>query len=184
MKKIKINKDFLFDGERGFEFINKKYNSDNYLRDINLIRELIIHCSATDSISFENPINLIKYDINPNHISRKGCPFATYHFYINKSGEIFQLVGINYYTWHCKGHNQYSLAICINHSGKYNNVTPQQYKSLVETIIYVFSILNWERDKENLESKLHFHREFANKLCPGKIDKELLIKEILNYEKK
>lgn len=184
MKKIKTNKDFLFNGEKGLEFTNKKYNPDNYLRDVKLIKEIIIHCTATDSIAFENPINLIKYDINPNHISRKGCPFATYHFYINKAGEIFELIDINYYCWHCKGHNQYSVAVCINHSGKYNNVTPQQYKSLIETIIYLFGILNWVLEENSIKNKLFFHRDFANKLCPGKINKEELIKDILKYEKK
>lgn len=180
----KINNDFLFDGEKGFEFINKKYNPDNYLRDVKLIKEIIIHCTATDSTAFENPMNLIKYDIKPNHISQKGCPFATYHFYINKAGEIFQLIDIKYYTWHCKGHNQYSLAICINHSGKFNNVTPQQYDSLIQTVKYVFTKLNWIINEETLESKIHFHREYANKLCPGKLNREQLIKDIKDYEKK
>jgi hypothetical protein len=173
--KLKINQEFMFDGVTGHEFTNKKYNPNNFRRDMNMIQEVIVHCTGSDSKELENPMTLIKYDLSPNHISKKGCPFATYHYYINKAGEIFQLVSMNYYTWNCKGHNQYSVAICINHSGEKNDVTKQQYASLIDTIGYAFGKLGWDLTKEELNSKLHFHREYANKLCPGKIEKSELI---------
>lgn len=179
MKKIEINQEFMFDGITGYEFTNIKYNPGNYRRDLDMIQEVIVHCTGSDSDKLENPMTLIKYDLSGNHISRKGCPFATYHFYITKAGEIFQLVSMNYYTWNCKEHNQYSVAVCINHSGDKDNVTKLQYDSLVETIRYIFGKLNWDLTSEELKSKLHFHREYANKLCPGKIEKERLIKDVI-----
>lgn len=180
MNAIKINTDYIFDGDIESPYLNKKYDPSNFRRDKKNIRELIVHCTATDSIAYENPAALINYDTHPNHISRQGCPFATYHFYINKSGEIFQLVDTGYYCWHTKGHNQYSLAVCINHSGIKNNVTARQYSSLVRCIIYIFEYMQWDVNKESLLSRLHFHREYARKLCPGKIEKDKLIEDIIN----
>ena len=170
-----INQDFMFDGVTGYEFTNRKYNTANYKRNLDMIQEVIVHCTGSDSEKLEDPMTLIKYDLMPNHISRKGCPFATYHFYVNKAGEIFQLVSMNYYTWNCKGHNQYSVAVCINHSGEKDNVTKEQYASLVDSIKYIFGRLGWDLTSAELNSKLHFHREYANKLCPGKIEKQDLI---------
>lgn len=175
---IKINQEFMFDGVGGYEFTNNKYNPGNYRRDMEMIQEVIVHCTGSDSMKLENPMTLIKYDLSPNHISRKGCPFATYHFYINKAGEIFQLVSMNYYTWNCKGHNQYSVAVCINHGGTKKNVTMEQYESLIETIKYIFGKLGWALTPAELNSKLHFHREYANKLCPGKIERDKLIVDL------
>jgi len=174
-QKIKINQDFMFDGLSGFEFTNPKYNPANFKRDMMNIQEVILHCTATDSEDFENPMALIKYDLSPNHISKKGCPFATYHFYVNKTGEIFQLLSMQYFTWHCKGHNQYSLSVCMNHGGKKDNITDEQFSATGETIRYIFRKLGWDITAEELNSKLHFHREYANKLCPGKIDKRELV---------
>jgi hypothetical protein len=178
--KIKINQDFMFDGVTGHEFTNRKYNPENYKRDLDMIQEIIVHCTGSDSENLEDPQTLIKYDLMPNHISKKGCPFATYHFYINKAGEIFQLVSMNYYTWNCKGHNQYSVAVCINHGGTKNNVNKEQFESLGETIKYIFGKLGWDLSLQELNSKLHFHREYANKLCPGKIEKDKLIDDLMN----
>ena len=180
MSRIILNTDYLFDGDANSPYLNKNHEPSDFKRDMKNIRELIIHCTATDSKAFENPAALINYDIHPNHISRKGCPFATCHFYVNKAGDIFQLVDMKYYCWHTKGHNQYSLAVCINHAGIKDNVTDKQYSSLIECIIYIFDYLGWEISEESLSSRLHFHREYARKLCPGRIDKLKLIGDILN----
>ncbi len=180
MNEININTEYLFDGDLDSPYLNTNYEPSNYKRDLKNIRELIVHCTATDSIAYENPESLIRYDTHSNHISRKGCPFATYHFYITKSGKIYQLVDLHYYCWHTKGHNQYSVAVCINHSGVKNNVTKEQYESVLRCIVYLFELFNWEISEENLKSKLHFHRDYANKLCPGRIDKLQMIEDILN----
>ena len=176
---MEINQNFMFDGNSGTEYTNEKYNPNNYARSLNDIESVIIHCTATDSEAWDNPMALISYDLKPNHISLKGCPFATYHFYINKPGEVYQLVSMNYYTWHCKEQNRSSAAICINHGGIKNNVTDEQYKSLIDCIKYVFDVLEWQISERSLRYRLYFHRHFANKLCPGMIDYDKLIRDIL-----
>lgn len=173
-----INQDYFVDKENR-QYVNKKYNLNNYYRELNSIEKIIIHCTATDSVAWENPMACIRYDLGPNHISRSGCPTSTYHFYINKAGEIYHLVSMNYYTWNCAGQNRDSVAISINHGAVSNNVTPEQYESLVECICHIFDVLDWGYDIESVRDRLFFHRDFNSmKTCPGKINKEQLINSV------
>lgn len=159
--------------------VNKKYNLNNYIRDLEDIEKIIVHCTATDSAAWNDPMACIKYDLGPNHISRSGCPTATYHFYINKSGEVYQLVSMNYYTWNCAGENKDSIAICINHGAVVDNVTPEQYGALVDCICHVFDLMDWGYGIESVRERLFFHRDFNSmKSCPGKISKEELINSV------
>lgn len=175
---ITIFQDYMFDGINGKEYTNEKYDTGLFKRNISDIEKVIIHCTATDSERWENPMALIGYDLNPNHISKNGCPYATYHFYINKLGNIYQLVSMNYKCWHCTDQNKYSVAICINHGGKIENVTEAQYHGLKCAIFYVFNFMEWEMTERSLRYRLYFHRFFANKFCPGFLDYETLIKDL------
>jgi N-acetylmuramoyl-L-alanine amidase CwlA len=162
------------------KYVNKNYNLNNYKRELDSIEKIIVHCTATDSTAWDNPMAVINYDLGPNHISRSGCPTATYHFYINKQGEAYQLVSMNIWTWNCAGENRDSVAVCINHGAVKDNVTPEQYNSLVECICYIFDILDWGYDAESVRERLFFHRDFNSmKSCPGKIDKGKLIESVI-----
>ncbi|MBX7047221.1 MAG: N-acetylmuramoyl-L-alanine amidase [Ignavibacteria bacterium] len=170
--KTGINKDYMFDGNTGFNYVNRQdYNLEDFKRKLSDVEVLIVHCTATDSEAWDNPLACIRYDLSPNHISRKGCPFATYHFYVNKQGVVYQLVSMNYYTWNVAGHNRNSVAICINHGAERDNVSKQQYKSLVDGICYVFDVMDWSYDIHGVMEHLKFHRDYnPNKTCPGKLD--------------
>jgi len=179
MKKTEINKKYLFDGVSGFEYINKSYNPDNFKKSLNYIDEIIIHCTANDNEKWNNPIFLIEYDTHSNHISKNGCPFATYHYYINKPGEIFHLIDLKYFCWHCKAHNRNSIAVCIHHGGIIPNVTEQQMNSLIFLIKYLFEIMKWEKSEPEYRNRIRFHRDYANKFCPGFLDYEEVIEKLL-----
>lgn len=88
-RQIEINQSYMVD-ENNREYANKKYNLNNYKRSISEIKEVIIHCTATDTPRWDNPLACIDYDLGQNHISDNGCPTATYHLYVNKQGKIFQ----------------------------------------------------------------------------------------------
>jgi hypothetical protein len=82
-------------------------------------------------------------------------------------------------TWNAAGHNQDSIAICINHDGfNRDEITPELYKSLVETICHVFDKLDWGYDFYGVQERLHFHRDYSPKACPGKLDKEKLVLDV------
>lgn len=152
----------------------KKYMP--YLRQHDEIEEVIIHCTAAGNEKWEDPITCINYDLNPNHISRSGLATATYHFYINQKGEIYQLVSMNMQTAHCAGHNRSSIAVCINHDGfTPEEITEKMYSSLIETICYIFDFTDWGYDEHGVRDRLQFHRDYANKACPGRLSKESLI---------
>lgn len=163
------------------KYANKNYILKNYERGLNQINEIIIHCTATDSQVWDDALVCINYDMKPNHISKRGCPTCTYHFYIDQPGEVDQLVSVYIETWHCKGHNSRSIAICINHGGEKEDIIEDaQMLSLIDTICYVFDFMDWEYTEKELRTRLHFHRDFANKLCPGvNLGKEHLIEECL-----
>lgn len=157
------------------------YSVDDVVRRISRIEEIIIHCTATDSEKWDDPEACIDYDLNPNHISKRGCPTATYHYLVNQTGDVHQLVSANIKTWNCSGHNQGSIAVCINHGGEYDDAIEQaQYDSLVDTICHVIDFMDWSHDESEVKDRLHFHRDFSNKLCPGvNLDKDNLITNVL-----
>lgn len=176
-----INQDYMFDGVNGKKYTNPRYNLNNFKRDLFKIDMVVIHCTAAGSQGWEVPTAEINYAIHPNHISKKGCATASYHFYINQKGNIWQLVSMNYYTWHCSGQNTNSVAVCINHDGfKQSQITKEMYSGLVDTICYVFDYLNWSYDEYGVRDHLHFHRDFANKACPGKLVYDDLVMNVSN----
>lgn len=182
-----INQDYLFDGTNGKEFTNKLYSNteieSNY-RPLSRIEKIIVHCTATDSENWDNPLTCVNFDIRPNGgnpaLPRRGCPFATYHFYVNKKGEIAQLVSMNYQTMNCKNHNRDSVAVCINHGAVKNNVNEEQYEALIETICHIFDFLDWNYSEESVKESLFFHRDFnPGKTCPGKLDKTKVLNDVI-----
>ena len=172
---VEINQKYMVDGEN---FNHTKYANakKGYVkRNWRDLEEVIIHCTAAGTKAWENPLTCINYDLNPNHISRTGLATATYHFYINQKGECFQLVSMQIRTAHCSGHNSNSVAICINHDGfKLEEITPELYSTLVDTICHVFDYCDWGYDIYGVVDRLHFHRDFSNKACPGRLDKKKL----------
>lgn len=174
-----INETFYVDDVH-LEYANPKYHLAELYRPLARIEKLVVHCTATDSSKWDDPAVLINYDLGPNHISRKGCPTATYHFYVNKPGDIFQLVSMNFTTWHVAGHNRDSVAVCINHGAVKDNVSDIQFNALIEAICYVFDKLDWSYDEESVRDRVFFHREFnPGKTCPGILDKEKVVKAVI-----
>jgi hypothetical protein len=174
-----INQDYMVDGTAGSEYINHKYNLENFRRKLYKIDMIIVHCTASGGQGWESPEAEIRYATNPNHISKRGCATASYHFYVNQKGKIWQLVSMNYYTWNCSGQNPNSIAICINHDGfKQSQITNELYNSLVDTICYVADFMDWSYDEYGVRDWLHFHRDFANKACPGMLNYDELVKSV------
>ena len=175
-----INQEYMVDFSNFYtsKYSNKK-RSLPIKRRIEDLEEVIIHCTASGKERWEDPITCINYDLGPNHISRSGLATATYHFYINQKGDVFQLVSLQMQTAHCTGHNRLSVAICINHDGfNVNEITPKLYDSLINTICHVFDLCDWGYDLYGVQDRLHFHRDFSNKACPGRLDKDKLISDV------
>lgn len=96
------------------------------------ISRIVIHCSADDDKPGEDVYGLAKYDINPNHISSKGCFTFTYHYYIEQVGgkiRIYRCVDNNTVTWHVGKWNKDSIAIGVDKRGE--DEAPEKYKVAV-----------------------------------------------------
>lgn len=110
----------------------------------------------------------IKYDLGPNHIFRSGCPTCTYHFYVDQQGEVDHAVSVYLKTIHAGVQNSNSIAICINHGGESNDIIEkEQYAALIDTICYVMDFMDWDYSLQSVMERIHFHRDYSPKLCPG-----------------
>ena len=123
------------------------------------INEIIVHASAT-------PPNM---DIGVNEIKEwhleRGFSDIGYHYVIRRNGEIEAGRPLERMGAHTKGHNEYSIGVClvggITESGIADaNFTFQQYVSLyrlvTEDLLERFSI-----------DKISGHREYSKlKACP------------------
>lgn len=178
--KIMINQDYFTDGKKdGLAYCSLDKMNPSRFRALSAIDEIIIHCTATPPKAYKNwddPRTCINYDLNPNHISRSGLATATYHFYINRKAEVFQLVSMGIITAHCKGHNSNAVAVCINHDGFTDDVTEEMKTAIAETCAYIFDKLDFAYNEENVNDVIAFHRQYAPKACPGVIDREDIVK--------
>jgi len=179
-----INTDYLVTSNNWFAspHVNKLYRDSvhKYTRNGSDIEQIIIHCTATDSKVWDDIETLLKYDLGKNHIFKNGCPTCTYHFYIDQQGKIDHAVSVYLKTIHAGVQNGSSIAICINHGGEKDDVIEtEQYSALVDTICHVIDFMDWSYEQESVEERLHFHRDYSNKLCPGEnLNKQRLIEDV------
>lgn len=180
-----VNRDYLvsYNDWKTNPYVNKLYRDSvhKYARSGSDIEQIIIHCTATDSKQWDNIEALLNYDLGANHIFKNGCPTCTYHFYVDQSGQVDHAVSVYLKTVHCSGQNNNSVAICINHGGEKDDVIEtEQYSALVDTICHVIDFMDWSYSEGSIEDRLHFHRDYSNKLCPGEnLNKYQLIADVV-----
>jgi N-acetyl-anhydromuramyl-L-alanine amidase AmpD len=93
-------------------------------RRLKKINKLVLHCTGTGE---PNLLPLARYDVTPrpdHHISKKGCPGFTYHYYISKDGTTFFTSDLENITWHAGKHNKNSVGICMKYKSKDNPSPP------------------------------------------------------------
>lgn len=123
-----------------------------------LIKELIIHCSATPEGK-----NFTTTDIDRWHRQR-GFKKIGYHYVIYLDGSIHTGRKEGEIGAHCSGHNANSIGICyiggLTEDGKKakDTRTPAQKESLIKLLK--------ELKAKYPKATIHGHKEFANKSCP------------------
>jgi hypothetical protein len=108
-------------------------------RNINRIKNLVLHCD--DIVDSANPTiqSIANYDIGPNHISPRGCPGFTYHFFITADGQINYTQDAKVVTWHVGNWNTSSLGVCIRYRATHNPDAPNQ--AMLASSIRLFTLL-------------------------------------------
>jgi len=115
------------------------------------IHRVFIHCSASDHPHHDN-INTIK----SWHLARDFADVG-YHFFIQKDGTLEYGRDIEKTPAAQKGHNLYTLAICM-HGLKEENFTQAQFDTLNKLAVQI------EHNYENIS--FHGHCEVSKKACP------------------
>jgi len=115
------------------------------------IHRVFIHCSASDYPQHDNVATMQKW-----HLAR-GFSEVGYHFFIRKDGTLEYGRDIEKTPAAQKGHNRYTLAVCL-HGLKEEKFTEAQFKTLralAEQIAHNY---------ENIS--FHGHCEVSPKACP------------------
>ena len=118
------------------------------------IKKIIIHCSATDSIVYDNIESIRRWHVDQNHWFDVG-----YHYFIRKNGTIelgrpLYIVGA-----HCVDHNIDSIGICFSGNTLFKDEQFISGRKLLKNLFDVFS-LDY--------SHVYPHNYFNNsKTCPN-----------------
>lgn len=123
-----------------------------------LIDEIIIHCSAT------RPKQDIGADwIRNLHVNQNGWTDIGYHYVIRRNGDVEKGRPVMQIGSHCKGHNNFTIGICLvgglNDDGKpEDNFTLLQWTSL-------FALVAKLEEQYPIE-KISGHNQYSDKACP------------------
>lgn len=124
-----------------------------------LINEIIVHCA------FTKPSMDIGVDwIRKIHVDQNGWKDVGYHYIIKRNGEIDHGRPVSEIGAHCKGHNRYSIGICLvggmSESGdSEDNFTEAQINRLKQVVTDL-------KSRFIDIKKVSGHCDYANKACP------------------
>jgi len=154
-------------------------------RKINEILNVLVHqgagharAASAPGVDCKNTESVNLYHINPNHVSKKGCPRICYLFSIERDGKIEMCNDYQDITWH-SGHSKLGMRnrdtigiiVCGNFSGRYwkgsQEPTEAQLKSLKLLCEYLIedpalkNITGWDKIKG------HCDANSGKPDCPG-----------------
>lgn len=138
-------------------------------RKLSRVDTIVLHTADT----YASLKNINHYDISPgNHISSKGCPHFTYHFYISyPDGNIFQANRLTDVVWHARGANNRGIGItlqgkhfCFERTGEFSQYThshlgkkKKRADPTKKQLISVIQLLDYLRDKVPSVTRLLGH---------------------------
>lgn len=134
-------------------------NRNWYRRDFTDIEAITVH---HDAIPHGNRWDdTILEQIKQTHIN-KNWPGASYHFWIGRTGKIYQLNDLDWITWH-DSKNTNSIGICVN--GYFHpdvNDTPE--KRQLDSLYWLIRHLLEQYGKH---ITVRGHRDVSSTACPG-----------------
>ena len=139
---------------------NKKPNVGG--RKIKEIKEIILHCSATQDGQNYDIETIRQWHTTPN----RNWSDVGYHWVIDTNGKIMKGRDESVCGAHCSGRNSFSIGVCYiggldkdNISNAKDTRTDAQKQSLIKLLT--------ELHERYPMATLHGHNEFANKACPS-----------------
>ncbi|MBN2470612.1 MAG: N-acetylmuramoyl-L-alanine amidase [Anaerolineae bacterium] len=129
-------------------------DDSNSLQDV--YRTVVIHHSANYGA---DDLDTLLY-IQERHRGERGWADVGYHFFVGKTGVIYEGRALNVRGAHVAGHNTGSVGVCL--LGNYEEQTPP-----VEQLAATVVLTGWLAETLAL-THLAGHREFnADTVCPG-----------------
>jgi N-acetyl-anhydromuramyl-L-alanine amidase AmpD len=144
-------------------------------RKLKKISKLVLHCDDWDA----DIMTIANYDVTPHpqhHISKKGCPGFTYHYFIEKDGTVKYAMDLKEITWHAGNHNGKSIGVCIRYRATGNPNPPPKVQLTALQKLLARLCLDLCIDPDNIKG----HRELfgtgykvvngkkkLRKTCPG-----------------
>ena len=99
-------------------------------------------------------------DLNRHAIEVKKYAGIGYHFVIRRDGSIEEGRPLDAWGAHCRGHNDYTVGICVNENLEEEEITPGQFASLV-------GLARWLQEEFEGLGAWYPHCELEPTLCPG-----------------
>ena len=125
------------------------------------IKSVVLHCSDSDIVDHDNVETIRKW-----HVEERGWSNVGYHFIIVRDGQVFPGRSVEKIGAHAKGHNKYSIGICLTGRNKF---TDMQFSSLYGLLNRLFMLYNLEWKDVVLHNELD-----KAKTCPNFTIKDLL----------
>ena len=132
------------------------------------IDTIIIHCSATRPgwmlhSSFEEQVAEIKRW----HVEDEGYDDIGYHFIISRRGEVAKGRDVSVQGAHVKGHNKYSIGICL--LGGHGSSADDEYFDhfTTEQAFAKEKLIKQLKEEYPTIINVAGHNEYANRACPG-----------------
>ena len=135
------------------------------------IKYIIIHHSAVSRTK-----NSEQFDAINNYHKRKGWGMIGYHYLIEPDGKIKTGRLESQSGAHCIGRNYDSLGICLTGNFDIEKPMTEQEESLRFMLVHSL--------KKYPKAQIKYHRDFANKTCPGKLITDNWAKNLISNDKK
>lgn len=134
-------------------------NRNWYKRDFTDLQAITVH---HDAIPHSNRRDETILDqIKDTHV-KKNWPGASYHFWIGRTGTVYQLNDIDWITWH-DSKNTHSIGVCVTgyfHPPHNNKPDKRQLNSLYE-------LINYLHEQYGKHLTVRGHRDVSSTACPG-----------------
>ena len=125
------------------------------------ISQVIVHHTWRPTAADYHGLSTVR-GVRRYHMQQQGWSDNGYHIMIGPPGDIFLCRPMSRAGAHCRGHNQYSIGLA--YIADFDSDNPADYPGVAVGQQVVAALL--ERFELTPE-EIHFHREYANKTCPG-----------------
>ncbi|HAZ64730.1 MAG TPA: hypothetical protein DCZ72_14130 [Armatimonadetes bacterium] len=129
------------------------------------VREVILHHTWKPTAAQYNGASTVRGILN-YHVNSQGWGNMAYHYVIDPRGYVWLGRPLAEDGVHTAGHNRNTVAVCLLLNGDEEKVSAAQQRAaglVLRTLLERFGL----RAEDNFDGEHGFHRDYADKTCPG-----------------